>query len=202
MKSITFLVLLLLSHSAFSDVVWDWQIDNPNVIVQLNENVVFYATIFNGESSETLSELDINLPEEVVDLTFLVSPLDPNLFNEYTFDIGEAGAGTIRSQFAGVVLEPGQSHQFVIYTLAPTDGAVAPGSYSMGINSLLLTASSQGSIDFGATNITVVPIPSAFLLFFSALLPVFSKTKLTRLGYGSKNLRLFSATNGVTSHCL
>ena len=179
MKYITFLIVLLTSQNALSAVIWDWKINNPNVTVSPSENVVFYATLFNGETSETLSELDVNLPEEVVDLNFIVVTLDTNLLDEYTYDIGEQGSGTIRSQFAGVVLEPGESHQFILYTLVPTDGTATLGSYTMDINSLQLTASSQGFLDFGGTNVTVVPIPSASILFLSGLIPLLSREKLT-----------------------
>ena len=165
--------LLTLSQTSYSAVVWDWSIDNPVLSVGSMDDVIINATIFNDPASETLSELDTNLPSEVVDIIFISGTTDSSLFNNYSYDEGIKGGDTIRSQFSGVVLDPGESFSFVLYTLVPLDGGAMPGNYEMPINELTLTASSQGPLSGGPVSITVVPIPCAIYLFITGIVTLF-----------------------------
>ena len=180
MKYIPAILFLLFSNVSFGTVVWDWQVNNPNVTVTSSEKIIFSATLFNDTNSETLSELDSNLSGEVEILTFLVLDHDNDIFDKYSYDIGVEGSGTIRSQFSGVAIEPGESFNFVLYTLIPKLNKVTNGNYEVDVNTMILTSSSQGFIDYGSTNITVVPIPAAFQFFLVALFGMvpFKKRKL------------------------
>lgn len=162
-------ILLLISQQSFSAVIWSWVIDNPNNTVNSMSDVTINATIYNDLNSETLSNLDNNAPNEVVDIIYLVGS-EPSLFANFTVDEGIKGAETIRSQFSGVVINPGESFSFVFYTLVPTPGGAATGYYQMTYNVLNLTASSLGDISGGAVNVTVVPVPAAAYLFFSSVI--------------------------------
>ena len=169
-RTIIGILLLAISQTSFGVVVWDWSIDNPVMSVGRMDDVIIHATIFNDPASETLSELDTNLPSEVVDILFLSGTTDTSLYNNYSYDEGIKGGGTIRSQFASVVLDPGESFSFVLYTLVPLVGGAMPGSHEMTINDLTLTASSQGPVSGGPVNITVVPLPGAIYLFITGIL--------------------------------
>ncbi|MBU2571171.1 MAG: hypothetical protein KJ725_14330 [Gammaproteobacteria bacterium] len=118
-KAIFLISFFMFSNLCFGGVVWSWKINNPNIVTDGSENIVFTATIFNHENSEVLKEIDTNLPNEVEALSFLVLDFDNDVFDKYIYDIGELGSGTIRSQFSDVVIEPGESFNFILYTLVP-----------------------------------------------------------------------------------
>ena len=170
MHIIISLLLALAASPALGAVVWGWSILNPTNVVTPHEEVTIHATLHNDITSEPLKELDISGPGEVVDISFVSFVIDPSYFDNYSSDSGPKGPTTLRSQFAGVTINPGDSFQFVPYTLIPRSEGAAPGTYEIVGNSLRLSASLQGSISGGTVQIQTIPLPSALVLL---LLPLF-----------------------------
>lgn len=170
-------MLLLISFNADAALIWNWEITNPTQIVGADEIITLEAVITNDiSSSVTILDLD-----ETVDNTGqgglrydrlnLLAGSSPDIFDIYEFDIGPIGAATLQSQFAGVVINPGESFSFTLMSLAPSMGSVPAGVYEDIFASLSINV--LGGSGYQLSNpvqVTVIPLPPTVYLFASSLM--------------------------------
>ena len=171
------LLMLLISVNANAALVWNWQITNPTQVVGTDEIVTFEGVIANDISSSVIIQ---NLDETVdntdqgglrYDRLRLLAGSSPEIFDLYEFDIGPKGVATLQSQFAGVVINPGESFNFTLMSLAPSMGPVPAGVYEDIFASLSINIpGGSGNQLSNPVQVTVVPLPPAAYLFASSIM--------------------------------
>ncbi len=191
MKSILlFCTIGMLSFSVDAALTWTWSIDNPINLARQDESISITATIYNDPTSTVdLEGLDGNI-EDPGPITFpgtSVIGAYHSVADEYYAEWGPLGDNTFQSQFEGVVISPGESFSFDLYTLFP---GIPPGVFSpdpvfipasMGVhtsehNVLFIQGFDQNPSvvfqDAGSVEITVVPLPASLFLFFSGIMGI------------------------------
>jgi hypothetical protein len=148
-----------------ADLIWDWEIDNPIQVVSPTDTVLVLATLHNDVASTVVLNDFERGPLEVISVISVVTRGDflPGLF---TFDSGPLGEETLREQFFGVEIGPGESFSFVLYTRAPAAGAIPAGTYRNSGNDLGLMGFGPGSgfKPGGPVEVIVVPEPASVVL--------------------------------------
>lgn len=163
------------TFSAHADLIWSWRIDNPVQTVSPTDTIQFTGTIFNDPSS-TINIIGTRTEGGAPGAVQITSPL---LFSfqgdytpdKYTFDEGPLGPQSFNDQFLGKTISPGQSFNFVVFSLIPVSGGVTPGIYSNPVNDLWV-AGSSAYLDGGGTQVTVVPEPKPLALISAGLVLV------------------------------
>ena len=172
---------MAVSNNSLGAIIWSWEFNDPHVTVTPNETVVFRATLHNDIASETIKNLDLD-PETGEPRIFWTVIYDDGSIVGYD-DImlaydrlpGSAAAPFVSffDQFAGVVIEPGESFEFTYYTLEPI-GSAEIGKYAIALNYLTIIDSQPPPVGSYTTRITVVPLPGALVLFSTAALVLYS----------------------------
>jgi len=179
--AVVFASILIWPQFGLAALVWDWSIINPVQAVGPNEVITFEAIIANDASSTVIMQnLDEHVDESasggiVFDRLSLIAGASQEIFDFYDFDIGPIGSATLQSQFAGVELLPGEAFEFTLLSMVPGNGPIPSSVYTKIFTSISVNVDGSFSFLLGdPVEVTVVPVPSAALLFVGPLLLVSS----------------------------
>lgn len=182
----------MLPFSADAALIWNWSVDNQTNVVGPEDTLSITGTIFNDPSSTvTLQGLNELVETGSLNTKIMVMYNYGDTLGIYYAEWGSLGSASFSSQFEGVVIAPGESYSFDLYTLipgfGPTDFGPAvpnpapPGTYVIPYNGLSITGfdgeTGLAFQDGGSVEITVVPVPAAAWLFGAGLLSLIGFTK-------------------------
>ncbi|HHJ18105.1 MAG TPA: hypothetical protein ENJ80_15595 [Gammaproteobacteria bacterium] len=189
--------------------MWTWELNNQSYIVGPTDIISVTGTIYNDPtSSVTLQGLDQFIDNSSIG--GFDTPKIGDIYESteisgiYYSDSGPLGSVTLQSQFQGVVISPGSSYTFELFNLIPGVGPTsfdptpksipAPiGTYRSSSVALSIDGFGEGSgpgfYSGGSLEITVVPLPSALLLFASGVLGIIFGPKWRVLTMASSRRR-------------
>jgi len=178
LRYLVFSILCIQTSLAQSAAMWSWSIDTPVRFVNSGEAITVSATLRNDPNSLIpLENLDGSLASGLPNLGLLVTFRAPLLVH-YEIDYGLVGDGDFQSQFGSVIVEPGETYDFILYTLFPkNDMEPPPGEYEITDSTLWIASPEIESQNSGAVRFTVVPLPAAFGMLAPALLSLLCKRR-------------------------
>jgi len=205
---ITCLFVGIFSGMAQAALVWTWELNNQSYIVGTTDIIRVTGTIYNDPTSTvTLQGLDEFIDKSSVggfDTPRIGAIFTSEVSGIFYTDSGPLGAVTLQSQFQGVVISPGSSYTFDLFSFIPGIGPTsfdptpelvpAPiGTYTISSVGLSIDGFGDGSgpglYGGGSLEITVVPLPSSLFLFVSGILGMMYSQKWRVLTMASSRRR-------------
>jgi hypothetical protein len=176
---VTFHIVFLAAGAAHAALIVSWQFDQPYITAQPSDRIPITATITNSAASDQTFD-----PFELSSWGYTYSTESSNRAHEYYFlrDPRFEYPGprqTLWTELGGLVLTPGESHQFLFFVLVPSNGitgggSVPYGSYDFGQFNLYFDSNNGANLDhyYVAQNeltVNVVPVPAAVWLLVSGV---------------------------------
>ena len=159
MPKILLLIALIIAslQAAHASLILDWNFTETKITTSPTEVILLNAFVSNDNSSTK------NFDESLI----MGAGVDGvGIIDFYSFSFG----GDFRSQFENVILEPGESFEFVYGILRPRS-SVPIGNYLFGPAEFNIPG--FDGVRDKTVSISVVPIPAAVWLLGSALLGLF-----------------------------
>lgn len=174
----------MVSTAAHAALVFSWDFTNNHQTFAPEDIVPIFAVLANEITStenitiDSLSRAEVNFSGNIDNTTNYILNFAP-------------GGVSFFDQFSGIDLSPGESFLFQFGELLPVGGSALAGQYFLG--ETLLGLNNQAGMELIVASeqefafaVSDVPIPGAFLLFLTGLIPLsnagrsFLRSRLSR----------------------
>lgn len=164
------LVLIFASSTAHAALIVSWSFDKPYITAQPSDRIPITATITNDAGSDqTFDPFELN--------SWGYWYVSESLAHEYyelrdpAFEYPGSGSD-LWAELGGLVLDPGESYQFLFFVLVPSNGITGGGSVPIGVYTFGIFDLNFDGVGYNSENnltVTVVPIPAAAGLLLSGI---------------------------------
>lgn len=159
-------VLMLFMSTSHAVVEWRFDILTTQIVVTPGESFEVVGSITNLAASTSEMQLGGTCAGCYLPATLGVGSPTGEVFEQFEFDFWSQGSPGDRLK--GVQLAPGESFQFIAYTVSPRNTLATQGTYDLAFHSLYL-GQDWGSRFAGGAQFTVVPEPEQWAMLLAGL---------------------------------